>query len=659
MDYSSFRQLLAELKRRRVIRVALVYAVVAFILVQVADLLVPALLLPDWVFTFVVFFVLLAFPVALILAWALEITPEGVKRTRPAGPAAADGGDREGSAGVPPRSAEKVRSAALVALGMVIAVLGIGTYAFFQGSPGEGEGEPASGEELQFVAVLPFVNASPDAENEFFADGVMEDILTHLGQVPEFAVPSRTTVMRYKGSPLSVPEIAGELGVRYVLEGSVRRDGDQVRITAQLLDGPADQHIWAETYDRSLEDIFAVQTEIATSIADALQAELTRGVAARIERRPTDDLEAYDLFLRGRENYYRYDVEGTERAIAAFRQAVERDPDFALARAWLARAHAIYAYNHGAGRAYGDSALAHSRRAVAEQPDLAAAHSALGATLATLGRSAEAREALERAHELNPNDWAAMGNLGLVYGHMGRLDDAIRLSRQSMEREPARSQVVLANMSSYYGQIGLLDEAEESLARALDLQPDYVFGVYMRGWLDMVQGRRGRSLAIAAELSGEGDLRALTFAGTLYYMAGEPDRAAATLARVYRANPGTTASHLVGVPYGWALAALDREGEAREVLEETEAYAERERAAGNELPEIAYSLVLARALLGEVEGAFQVLEDLVDRGWFRSDVLEWEPALDGVRDDPRLERLAERMRENRRALRERVLRGDS
>jgi TolB-like protein/Tfp pilus assembly protein PilF len=656
MDYSSFRELLAELKRRQVIRVAVVYSVVAFILVQVADLLVPALLLPDWVFTFVVFIVLLAFPVALILAWALEITPEGVRRTRTAAPATADDGGVERDAGVPAPSAGKVRSAALIALGMVIAVLGIGAYAYFQAPQAQEEGGPASGGELRFVAVLPFVNASPDAENEFFADGVMEDVLTHLAQVPEFAVPSRTTVMRYKGSTLSVPEIARELGVRYVLEGSVRRAEDRVRITAQLLDGPADQHLWAETYDRRLEDIFGVQTEIATAIAGALEAELTRDVAARIERRPTQDLEAYDLFLRGRESFYRADLQGTERAIAAFRAALERDPGFALARAWLGRAYAIYFYNHGAGRSYADSALAHSRRAVADQPDLAAAHSALGTALTTSGRSAEAREPLERAHELNPNDGVAIGSLGLSYAHTGRLDDAIRLTRLSLERDPARAQIALANLSSFYAQVGLMDEAEDYIVRALDLQPGFTFGVYMRGWLDTVLGRRDAALATADLLSGSDDLRVLLFAGTLYYMAREPERVAETLVPVFRANPGTAATHLVGAPYAWALLVLDREPEAREVLRVTVAHVEEEMALGHEGRWLPYTMVMVHALEGERDRAFALLADMVDDGWVRSDLLAWEPALDGLRDDPRMEPLAERMRENRRALRERVLR---
>ena len=651
MGHSPLRQLLAELKRRRVYRVAVVYVVVAWVLLQLGNIVVQPLRLPEWTMPLLIVFLLLGFPVAVILAWAFDITPEGVRRTEPlepAGESAAAGGQRE-----------KVRNAALIGLGMLIAVLGIGLYAFFHDPAPPPVAADAPGEDLRSVAVLPFVNASPDAENEFFADGVMEDILTHLALVPDFSVVSRTTAMRYKGSPLSVPEIAEELAVRYVLEGSVRRAGDRVRITTQLVDGFTDQPLWAEAYDRQLEDIFAVQTEIATSIAGALEAELSRGVASRIERRPTDDLEAYDLFLQGREDFYLYTVEGTEAAIRRFREALSRDPDFALARAWLGRAYAIYAFNHGAGAAWADSALAESRRAALDQPDLAAAHTALGTALGASGRLAEAQGALERASELSPNDWAAIANLGLVYGQRSRQAEAIRLTRRSLEREPARSHIAYANLASYYFQVGLIDEAAAQVERARTLAPGDALPLYQLATLELVRGNVAASLATAERLAEqvETDPRSGLFAGELYAWARRPAEAAEVLSLVYRRAPTAGNTTLGGVIYGWALGEEGRHDEAYRVLNETIDHARALIAAGSESPLLTMSLFEGYAVRGENDAAIEVLDGMIRNGWNFVFHLSRSPMLDGLRDDPRFLELMDGAERNQREMRERVQEG--
>jgi adenylate cyclase len=644
---SPLRELLAELKRRRVYRVAAVYVVVAWILLQLGNIVVEPLRLPEWTMPLLIVLLAVGFPVAVVLAWAFDITPQGVRRTAPLSPKS------EAPSGSAPA---KVQKAAWIGLGMLIAVLAIGTYAFLHESGPDGS--PATGDEgtRLSLAVLPFTNTSPDADNEFFADGVMEDILSHLALVPDFTVVSRTTVMRYKGSPLSVPEIAGELGVRYLLEGSVRRAGNQVRINAQLVDGRTDQPLWVETYDRSLEDIFAVQTEIATAIAGALEAELSRGVASRIERPPTNDLEAYDLFLRGREDVYLYTREGAARAIEALRQALERDPDFALARAWLGRAYAIYGYNYAQGVHWGDSALVHARRAVSDQPDLAPAHTALGTALAVMGRHSEAESSLERAVELNPNDWAAIANLGLVYGQRGRHDQAILLTLSSLEREPARSHVPHANLGGYYSSLELLDRAEASLRRALDLAPEYDSALYLMAYLQLAQGRRDEALVYAGRLADRApnELGAAFSAGSIYAVVRDAERAARILAPVFERSPTAVNHQLVGAPFAWALKELGRSQEAEEVLDATEALALEAMASGNERGVYPYTLAVIHALKQERDPALRWLTEAVDRGWISLPPLRFEPAFDGLRDDPRFQaqvaRVAARAEEMRRSV---------
>jgi adenylate cyclase len=657
MARSPLRQLLAELKRRRVYRVAAVYVVVAWVLLQLGNIVVEPLRLPEWTMTMLILLLVLGLPVAVVLAWAFDITPEGVRRTAPLDRSE---GESDGAAPSPPHTAppRKVRTAALVGLGMLIAVLAIGTFAFFQSPRSHPLTAVAADTGPQSLAVLPFSNASPDPENEFFADGVMEDILSHLALVPDFAVVSRTTVMRYKGSPLSLPEIAGELEVRYLLEGSVRRIGDQVRITAQLVDGRTDQALWTDTYDRRLEDIFAVQTEIATSIAGALQAELSRGVAARIERRPTADLEAYDLFLLGRESFHRYTADGVARAIELFQQALERDPDFALARAWLGRSYALYAYNHGAGAHFGDSALVHTRRAAAEQPDLAAAQTALGTALATSGRLAEAQEALERAAELNPSDWVAIANLGLVYAIRGRLDEAIRLTRRSMEGEPSRRQVALTNLGSFHGQLGLREEAVAYVDRALQVDPEHLLAYFLQGAFGPDRDDPERLRVRAQELAdrAETDARVGTYAGELFALVGDAEATARVLEPVYRRSPTAMNNALVGALYAWALQETGRPAEAEVVLRETEAIARERIALGDETPGFPFTLVIVHSLRGELDEAFRRLEEAEALGWNRSNLLDLTRGLEALRADPRFQEVYDRIEARRNEIRDRVVR---
>src|SRR5262249_18470964 len=190
------------------------------------------------------------------------------------------------------------------------------------------------------VAVLPFVNLTSDPENEFFADGITEDVLAHLAKIKSLKVISRTSVMMFKKRDQSLRDIGEKLGAATLLEGSVRRAGNRVRIVAQLIDGATDEHIWADTYDRDLNDIFAIQSDVALKIADALRAELSQEERTRVGRRPTDDVVAYELYLRGRNWFYRFTDEGFRRSIIDFEAAIARDPGFALALSGLAEAHA-------------------------------------------------------------------------------------------------------------------------------------------------------------------------------------------------------------------------------------------------------------------------------------------------------------------------------
>src|SRR6266436_1311006 len=322
------RNFFAELKRRNVYKVAIAYAVVAWLLMQVASQIFPFFEIPNWGVRLVVLLLMIGFPVAVILAWAFELTPEGIKRTE----------DVDLSRSVRRKTGRKLDFFIIAVLLLVIGIL-----LFQRLHPNV---SPAVSSSLgKSIAVLPFENFSEDKAFAFFADGVQDEILTDLAKIADLKVISRTSVMQYKNvSTRNLPEIAQALKVAHVLEGSVQRSANRVRVSAQLIDARNDTHVWAEKYDRDLADVFAIQSEIAEKIADQLQAKLSPKQKAAIEERPTKDLAAYDLYLRAKELIYESYVnpflkEDYFKAVQFLDQAVGRDPAFLLAHCLLAYAH--------------------------------------------------------------------------------------------------------------------------------------------------------------------------------------------------------------------------------------------------------------------------------------------------------------------------------
>jgi TolB-like protein len=299
-----------ELRRRKVFKVAVAYAVVAWLVIQVASTIAPQLNLPEWAPRFITFVVLLGFPVALVLAWTLEKTPDGVK--------------------VEPASVGNKRMFAIAA---VLVALAIGWY--WKGRP-EAPDTRSGAEGERSIAVLPFVNMSDDEENEFFSDGISEEILNSLAQMPDLRVAARTSSFSFKGQQKEIPEIARELNVRMVLEGSVRKQDDRVRITAQLVDAETGFHAWSQTYDRELKDIFAIQDEIARAIAGELQVKLGAAHGDGATRPDTTSLEAYDAYLKGLPLFQERGRDNLFEAERLFRSALALDPRFAKAWAGLA-----------------------------------------------------------------------------------------------------------------------------------------------------------------------------------------------------------------------------------------------------------------------------------------------------------------------------------
>ena len=342
----------SELKRRHAIKVGVAYLLVAVAVGGAAEVFLPGLGLPQSALTLVLVLLVLGFPVALVLAWAYDMTPEGVVRT-----SAQDAVSGAAADAVSVPEAAPVTEASPVATGRPIVAEppGAAEHPADDQARERAVGDARSTEahtpiadvaqaaaapsDRRSIAVLPLTNLSDDPEDEYFSDGMTDDIITALSFIEDLKVISRTSVMRYKGTTKTIREIAGELGVSTIVEGSVRRAGDRVRIVTQLIDASTDEHLWANTFDRELQDVFAVQSEVAESIAGALESVLSPHGKARLATKPTDNLEAYELVLRARPEYMTGLPDSVERGLQLLRQAIELDPQYALAHAHLGLAY--------------------------------------------------------------------------------------------------------------------------------------------------------------------------------------------------------------------------------------------------------------------------------------------------------------------------------
>jgi TolB-like protein/Flp pilus assembly protein TadD len=448
-------QLIAELRRRKVLRVAAVYAAAAFVVVQVADIAFPALHLPGWTLTFVVALSILGFPVAVVLAWAFDLTPDGVQRTSP---------PRHASAAVEPAG----RRAGYVGLGILVGLVGVGGYT--------GVRVLGSGEEMErSIAVLPFENLSADPENAFFASGFHDELITQLAKVADLRVISRTSVVPYVGSGRNLQEIAAALGVRTIVEGSVQRSGGRLRVNARLVDTRTGQPLWTETYDREVSDAFAIQSSLALEIVGALRARLAPGERERIEEEPTSNADAWALYLRAADYLTRpaYTVENFRPAEELLNLAVQLDPSFALAYARLAYVHAAmiwFAYDEGDERRA--SARQAVERAVALKPDLPATHVAKGYYHYWVERDyGRALDELERARQMMPGDGSIVQAIAFVQRRQGRWEEALASFARVTELNP-RDVQTRDEMFWTYHVLNRHAEAEQAYRNALAIAPE-------------------------------------------------------------------------------------------------------------------------------------------------------------------------------------------
>jgi len=445
----------AELKRRRVGKVAIAYGAIAWAVTEAASVVLPALHLPEWIITFVVVFLMVGFPVAMILAWIFDVGPQGIERTEPV-------------AGEP--RSRRIRLRTTYAAVVLLLMAGLG-YLLYE----RGFGRAQANEAHNSVAVLPFTNLSGDPSRDYFSDGMSEELLNLLARIPGLKVASRTSSFAYKGRNLDIREVGRELGVETVLEGSVRQAGERVRITAQLIDADSGFHLWSETYDRKLEDIFQVQDEIAAAIVEKLRIELApreQALAVR-DKAPTQNVEAYELYLQGRAAWKRRGEDNLRNAIGLFQRAIGLDPSFARAHAALASAYVVlpgYTREEDDEQELLPMAESAARQALSLDPQIGEAHAVLAQINAERGDLLDAESGFFFAISLEPNEATPHHWYSILLGKVGRLDQALEQARRAQELDPA-SPIIASNLAGVYLVRGDDDQAMRysELARELGL----------------------------------------------------------------------------------------------------------------------------------------------------------------------------------------------
>jgi len=445
----SYQEFFAELKRRRLFKVAAVYGAVAFALIQVADPLTKALLLPDAFLTYVAAILLLGFPLALVLAWAFEVTPEGVRKTEPATPGEI--------AAIVAEPAAKRWSAGVLALIGVAALVATAWWVGRRTDATVAGGSPAATEaNLAFtslendprpsIAVLPFVDMSPQDDQEYFSDGMTEELLNTLAKLPELRVAARTSAFAFKNTSLTAAQLGDTLHVGYFVEGSVRKAGDRLRITAQLIDTSSGSHVWSNQYDRKLEDVFAIQTEIAEAIAGELRVPLGIDEGQTLVS-PTEDLEAYDLYLGARARMRERGGPGLGEAVRLYRAAIAADSSWAPAWAGLAEALEVRLWYPNAfdGNLLDSATIARdlaaaegaARRALGLDSRNASAHVALGNVLRDRYDWRPAERAYREAISLDPDNAEAYQQYAELLMASGRIAEAVRVADRTALLDPA------------------------------------------------------------------------------------------------------------------------------------------------------------------------------------------------------------------------------
>jgi TolB-like protein/Flp pilus assembly protein TadD len=654
-----------EVKRRKVYRVAVAYIIAAGFIIQIGSAVFPAWELPNWTLRFVVVLLLIGFPIALILAWAYDVTPQGIRAT---------------PAPTTPRPHRRRNLIMLIAIGVIISA-GAGFFLLPRLSARKID---------KSIAVMPFQNLSEEKENAHFADGIQDDILTNLSKIGDLKVISRMSVMSYRGDGTrNAREIGKALGVGTLLEGSVRRAGNRVRVSVQLIDATNDEHIWAEDYDRDLTDVFAIQTNLAQKIVSSLQAKLSPNEKERLDRRATENSDAYLLFIRAHEYANRPDRfhDTSLKAEELFEQAIKLDPKFAVAFAGLSRVQSWMYHESDPTPARRERARLNALESLRLQPNLPEGHLALRFSYYYGDRDYERGLAeFEIAKRDLPNEAQAYLAIGAIQRRQGKWTESTANLEKATALDPKNVSILL-NLASNYRALRNFEAADQTIDRAIALAPHSLATLGAKGYCAVLRGDLAGAEKQLSLIPAESDPNGLVtwvrsgllilqrklpealetvekfpdetmmtdtsapvpkalVKGTIHWLQGDKaksqtefEKAHIISEKLLREAPDNPARH---AQHGLILAALGRKQEAIaegkhavELLPES-----RDALAG---PEVTATLAQIYAQTGEAVEAFRLIEHLlaVPNGLTIS-MLKLDPVWDPLREDPRFQALIDK-----------------
>ena len=461
----------SELKRRNVYKLAVAYAVAAWLVIQVASIVLPTFHAPEWTLQAIIALVVIGFPAALVCSWAFEITPEGIVRE---------------SEVAPGKSMTRSTGRKIVAVTLVIAAVATGLFVFQLLRSRLTTGGP-----IRSLAVLPLDNYSGDPSQDYFAEGMTDELTTDLAAISQLRVISRSSTSQFTGAQRPpAPKIAKMLNVDAVVEGSVRRSGDKVRISAQLIDARVDRHLWAKSFERNSRDVLGLQSELAAAIAGEIKVQLTPSEQVRLTSARSVNPEAYDAYLKGRYFFNRPSDENLKKAITQFEEAVKLDPGFAPAYSGLSDAYLWAAFNEGVITATQGNGKAKdaAEKALALNPASAEAHTSLANYKSWYAHDwAGAEEEFRQAITLNPNYAFAHDQFALTLACQGRFDESIAEGRRAAELDPLDPIIFVDNTLAFAGQ-GDFQKARDEARKAARLDPTFFFPQMQFGWIDLQQG---------------------------------------------------------------------------------------------------------------------------------------------------------------------------
>ena len=577
------RHFISELGRRNVYKVAVAYAVVGWLLVQVTTQVFPIFEIPNWALRLIVLAIIIGFPIALVIAWAFELTPEGIKHTE--------------DVDLSNKRISKNRTwiyVALIGAALSVTLFLIGRLSAPRSSP-----SPAGVPEKS-IAVLPFVNMSADKSDEYLSDGMTEELINVLTKVKGLRVPGRSACFAFKGKNEDdiFHKVGEQLHVNAVLEGSVRKAGEKLRITAQLVNVADGYHLWSEAYDRDMKDILAVQSDVAQRVVQALQLQLGGEEARALAKKPTENAEAYRLYLLGRYHFNKFTRAGWTNAIHYFEQALQVDPAYALAYCGLADTYGWAGGQIVAGREAWAKEKELALKALALDPNLADAHLSLGVALFSAFDFRGSENELKRAIQLNPNLALAYDQYGWTFMAKGDFDGAIANEKKALDLDPLNP-LLNTDLGFFLHWARRYDEGIAQLRKTLDLDPNNALAEQTLGWCLHWKGKTVDALAEFQKATALDDLP--WYKGSL----------------------------------GYAYAAAGDRAKAEQVLRDLDELAKKQYVSPAARASVYLGLGEKGKALDWIEKAFEDMDPLF---WWNTDQL-----YDSVRDEPRFKALLKKM----------------